>query len=231
MNVHFTKKSGNIKTGKIPVTSSPRSSCPLSCPLKGAGGCYGEDFRLKAFWTKVDEGTASNLLSWDELCSKIENLPEGQLWRHNQVGDLPTREDDPEGVDFTALHKLAKANSGKRGWTYTHKNPAYENNSTAIRVSNRLGFTINLSANSLSQADAYSSLNIGPVVVTVPANTPKVSFTPEGRKVVICPAQQIDELACDKCALCQKKDRSFIIGFRAHGMKKKALSLRLEVAQ
>ena len=231
MQVHFSKCSGNIKTGPIPVTSSPRSSCPGSCPLKGNGGCYGEDFRLKSFWDRVDSGAAKNLLNWDQLCLTIRALPKGQLWRHNQVGDLPTSNGNNESIDLGMIKRLAKANRGRKGFTYTHKSPHHEENDIAIKEANDLGFTVNLSANSLSQADEYASLGIAPVVVTVPASHPKVSRTAQGRKVVICPAQQIDDLDCARCGLCAKSDRAMIIGFRAHGLKKKALSLRLEVAQ
>ena len=43
--VHLSKKSGNVKTGKIPVSTSGRNTCPDACPLKkanGGKGCYGE---------------------------------------------------------------------------------------------------------------------------------------------------------------------------------------------
>jgi len=209
--------------------------------LKGDKGCYGEDFRLKSFWNKVDSGQAKNLLDWDQLCLTIRALPKGQFWRHNQVGDLPTRitgfvqstytPDFSEYIDRGMLRDLALANRGRRGWTYTHKDPKREGNAVAIKEANDLGFTVNLSANSLVQADEYASLGIAPVVVTLTSDAPKISFTPAGRKVIVCPAQQIDELDCAKCRLCQKSERSMIIGFRAHGLKKKALSLRLEVAQ
>ena len=230
MQVHFSAISGNIKTGPIPVTSSPRVSCPGSCPLKGAGGCYGEDFRLKSFWNKVDSGTAKNLHTWESLCYTIKALPKGQLWRHNQVGDLPSTNGNSENIDPALVKKLALANRGRRGFTYTHKSPLLPGNAEAIASANKLGFTINLSANSLPQADQYASLNIAPVVATVPIDHPKISFTPHGRKVIVCPAQQIDDLSCAKCGICAKADRSMIIAFRAHGLKKKALSLRLEVA-
>lgn len=229
MQVHFSSVSGNIKTGPIPVTSSPRVSCPGSCPLKGAGGCYGEDFRLKSFWNKVDSGAAKNLHTWESLCLTIRALPKGQLWRHNQVGDLPTTNGNSESINLAMVKRLAQANRGRKGFTYTHKSPMHEENDIAIKEANDLGFTVNLSANSLAQADEYASLGIAPVVVTLTSDAPKISFTPAGRKVVVCPAQQIDELDCAKCGLCQKADRAMIIGFRAHGVKKKALSLRLEV--
>jgi len=170
-------------------------------------------------------------MSWDQLCLTIRALPKGQLWRHNQVGDLPSVSNDNESIDLAMTKRLAKANRGRKGFTYTHKDPLREENDIAIKEANGLGFTVNLSANSLVQADEYASLGIAPVVVTLTSDAPKISFTPAGRKVIVCPAQQIDSLDCASCGLCQKSERSMIIGFRAHGVKKKALSLRLEVAQ
>ena len=54
--------------------------------------------------------------------------------------------------------------------------------------------------------------------------TPNVSYTPAGYKVVACPAEKSKRVTCATCALCQKADRPYIIGFRAHGSRKKLVS-------
>jgi len=164
--------------------------------------------------TKGDRGTP-----WADFVFTVSQLPAGTFWRHNQAGDLPG---SGNSIDTKALGHLVKANEGKRGFTYTHK-PLIGNgnqetaNRAAVRFSNGHGFTINLSANTLSHADTLSDLDAGPVVVVLPSGFGVRGKTPAGRDVVLCPAQKVDGMTCNKCRLCAKSDRSVIIGFKAHG--------------
>lgn len=220
MKIHLTIKSSNIKTGPIPVTTSSRETCPNACPLK-AGGCYAKGGPLGIHWQAVTNGDRG--ASIKVLCSQIESFPIGQLWRHNQAGDLPGVSDS---IDTDLLAKLVSANKGRRGFTYTHKpcegdsNQATANRA-AVRHANREGFTINLSANSLAHADRLVDLDAGPVVSIVPENAPDIVFTPQGRKAIVCPAQQRDDITCADCQMCSRANRSVIIAFRAHGSAKR----------
>lgn len=168
-------------------------------------------------WKKVTIGERGN--SVDLLAKQIRAFPRGQLWRHNQAGDLPGIGDN---IDSADLKKIVKANKGRRGFTYTHK-PCEENESNreAVKSANAEGFTINLSANNLAHADRLIDLKAGPVVCVVPESTDATFFTPQGRKGVVCPAQQRDDITCANCQLCSRVMRSVIIGFRAHGTSKK----------
>jgi hypothetical protein len=57
MKFQFIKKSSNSKVGAIPVTNSPRATCPSNCPLSGNGGCYAEaGFHTRLNWDKLDRG-------------------------------------------------------------------------------------------------------------------------------------------------------------------------------
>lgn len=220
MNIHLTLKSSNIKTGPIPVTTSDRSTCPSACPLK-AGGCYAKGGPLGIHWAAVSNGDRGASLS--VLANQIRAFPEGQLWRHNQAGDLPGLDNK---IDTDALRKLVEANRGRRGFTYTHKPLEGDcnmetHNRAAVRGANANGFTINLSANSLAHADRLVDLQAGPVVSIVPENTPATFTTPAGRKGIVCPAQQRDDITCATCQLCSRAMRSVIIGFRAHGNAKR----------
>jgi hypothetical protein len=127
-----------------------------------------------------------------------------------------------EDIDATALSGLVKANQGRRGWTYTHKHTTAANRD-AIRAANANGFTVNLSANSLAHADELASYDCGPVAVVLPSDQNENTVTPEGRKVVICPATQRDNVTCASCGLCQKQ-RGAIVGFPAHGASAKKVS-------
>lgn len=217
INVHFSLKSGNSKTGPIPVSTMGRQSCPDACPLKAGNGCYGDGGPLSWHWNKVTAGIRG--YTWIEYCRAVERMDDGQLWRHAQVGDLPG---DGDVIDRSALARLVRANRGRRGFTYTHK-PVLDNiqNTGAIYWANRQGFTINLSANNLAQADELSDLGIGPVVTVLPIDAPEKTTTPAGRTVIVCPAQSRDDITCASCGLCQRQDRAVIVGFRAHGTMKR----------
>lgn len=222
---HLTRSSSNEKTGPIPVSTSPSSTCPDSCPLKGNGCMVIGPF--KWHWDKVSRGERGS--AWETFLDELRSLPRGQLWRHNQAGDLPG---DNEQILPEFLKDLVKANQGRKGFTYTHKpvlseqaGPV-ESNRAAIKEANAQGFTINLSANGLNHADKLAALGIGPVCTILPDQNPVNRTTPQGRKVVICPAQTRDNTTCASCGLCQRVDRSVIVGFMPHGsQQKKALAI------
>lgn len=207
MRYHFIPESSNRKTGAIPVTYTERASCPPSCPHYRAD-CYAEDFYTRMAWDKVPQrgGTL------ETLCEAVAALPEGQLWRHNVAGDLPG---EGEAVDPAALGEIVRANIGRRGFTYTHKKSP-EALAWAAHAT-RWGFTVNLSADDAGEADALAEH--GPVCAIVPTDTPEKSYTPEGRTIIVCPAQTREDVTCASCGLCAIPDRRVIIGFRAHGTR------------
>ena len=217
MKYHITKESKNVKTGKILVTTTSEDSCPPSCPFNGRG-CYAESVPLAIHWRKVSSGERGGNIA--ELILAISALESGSIWRHNQAGDLSGK---GEHVDGKALSKIVLANTGKRGFTYTHKY-AKKANHAHIKAANDGGFTINLSANSLSHADELFALGIGPVVTVLPESAIRRNATPDGRMVYTCPATYNDAVNCANCGICAKADRKFIIGFPAHGSGKKAVS-------
>lgn len=220
MNIHLTLKSRNVKTGKIPVSTTSAESCPSDCPFKN-NGCYAAAGHVGMFWHKVTNGlTGGNI---DSFCKQIEALPTGQLWRHNQAGDLIGRNGQ---LNATSINKLVKANQGKRGFTYTHYN-VIDNptNKKIVKKCNDNGFTVNLSGNNLSHADDLADLGIGPVVTVLPMDAESTTFTPKGRRVVVCPAVLSDDITCKSCGLCEKQNRKVIVGFPAHGTSKKKASL------
>jgi hypothetical protein len=208
--VHLTLKSANVKTGPIPVSTTSALSCSDTCPFK-KNGCYADGGPLALHWRAVTEGTRGT--DWESFCNSIAALPAGQLWRHNQAGDLPGIGDY---INPDALRMLTKANEGKRGFTYTHK-PASAENIALVREANKNGFAINWSANNLAHADELAELNAGPVVTIVPAATGAKTITPAGRVVVTCPAQLRDDISCADCQLCARADRPTIVGFIPHG--------------
>ena len=218
--VHLTLKSKNEKTGNIPVSTTTAKACPSTCPFNNKNGCYAESGPLAIHWRKVTEGERGT--DWNTFCDSVSNFPEGQLWRANQAGDLPHNNGK---VSRRLVRKLVDANKGRKGFGYTHHLPHLGDNSRIIKHANKNGFTINLSANNLSNADEMKALGIAPVVTVLPSTvngdeTPTV-LTPQGNKVVVCPATYRDNVNCASCGLCQKSNRSCIVGFPAHGSMKK----------
>ena len=219
--VHFTIVSSNQKIGPIPATTSTEKFCPISCPLNraNAGGCYADYGPQAIHWKKVTNGERG--ASWSALCENVRKLPRGQLWRHNVSGDLPTA--DRVHIDTEKLAELVEANRGRKGFTYTHHDPHAPGNAEAIRAANAGGLTVNLSANTVTEADQLAELNIAPVVVVLPADAPRTLKTPAGRTVVACPAEYSD-INCARCGLCQRQAserRDVIVGFHAHGTGKR----------
>ena len=156
MRVAFVRSSKNRKTGPIPISMSPKITCPSSCPLRG-NGCYAEHGPLGWQWDRLSSGETG--ISWRAFLQAVRRLPEhAALEAQRQRGSSrQRREDQPKD----ARRSSSSANTGKRGFTYSHKH-ATEDNLAAIRAANRTGFTINLSANTLEEADTLARKKAGP---------------------------------------------------------------------
>lgn len=225
MWVSLNPKSSNKKVGPIPVSTTEEESCPAECPLKGTD-CYARFGPLGMHWNKVSGGQRGD--NWDAFCHRVSQFPAKQKWRHNQAGDLP--QNSKGKIHKTKLRKLLNASVHTRGWTYTHYCPLDKHNQEAIKEANETGgMTVNLSADSLSQADEYSELNIAPVTTILPRDAElRGNKTPNGLPIVVCPAQLSEQVTCEDCMLCEKADRKSIVGFLAHGTASKRLSEKLE---
>lgn len=215
--VHLSPQSANAKTGPIPVSTTSKATCPNDCAMRSE--CYAASGPLALHWAAVTAGTRGT--DWPTFCASIAQLEDGQLWRHNQAGDLPS---DGRTVDPVALGELVRANMGKRGFTYSH----YRDSESLrwIAHANAWGFTVNLSGNSLADADTLADTGAGPVVCVLPSDTTENTVTPAGRRVVVCPATQRDNVSCATCQLCQRQ-RDTIVGFPAHGTRKRVIDIKL----
>ena len=232
--VHLTRESSNRKTGPIPVSTSANETCPPECPFID-DGCYAAYGPLGMFWGKVSQ-KAENLARqlWGAFLDSIRELPVGELWRHNQAGDLPGKR---SRIHAKRMRELIKANKGRRGFTYTHKpmlgtGAVRAINRQLIKEANAAGFTVNLSANHVGEVDKLAALGVGPVVVVMPVDWTGTAYTPAGRKIVQCPAtrpkpgtennKKSEPLTdCARCQLCAKGERTCVVGFPAHGAAKR----------
>lgn len=219
----LVKKTTNKKTGPITILTSSFYTCPDACPLK-RNGCYADGGPLRICWDKLTRGECGNTFS--ETLEKLREWGDGQLIRLFQAGDLPGLNNR---IRFKEVRRLVKALKNWRAYGYTHKPLDYHNNSEAIKHCNDNGVCINLSANSLSHADELSNAGVGPVTTIVPKGTKRGCRTPEGRRVVLCPATVKDNVTCSICggrqgSMCSRINRDFIIAFPAHGSNAKKVS-------
>ena len=137
----------------------------------------------------MTEGTRWQFVG-SAFTAQIAALPEGQAWRHNQAGDLPG---EGNRIDVAKLSALVEANRGPQGLELLVTNLSTRSTSrtvSAIANANAGGFVINLSADTLAEANELATLNVGPVVVVLDAQdgTRADTVTPAGRRVVTCPA-------------------------------------------
>jgi hypothetical protein len=223
LRVKFVVESGNRKTGPIPVSMTSARTCPKNCAWYGRG-CYAEQHLVSIHWRRLSDGDG---IDWYAFLMMVRDLPEGQIWRHNEAGDLPG---DDGHIELGQLWGLVKANVGKRGFTYTHK-PLNFYNVDLLKRANAKGFTINVSADTLADADRAIDLGL-PAVVVLPLDAPiKGNRTPAGRTVVVCPAEWNEKVTCERCGLCAVANRKSVVGFRAHGDRAAQMTERIEKRQ
>jgi hypothetical protein len=219
--IHFMRVSSNAKTGLIPVSMSPKFTCPNACELK-ANGCYAESGNTNIHWNRLTNGDydkSKNVFEWSAFCDQIKALPKGQLWRMNVAGDLPS--DDAVTIDHNKMVQLILSNDKRKGFTYTHYDcENIPENASIVNLANEKGFTVNLSANNTEHADRLVKLSIGPVVTIMPIDCDKVTVTPDGNTIVQCPATYREDIQCSTCGICAVSSRKAIIGFPVHGTSK-----------
>lgn len=218
MQVALTMVSSNTKTGPIPTTTSDRATCPTTCPFYDKG-CYAKSGPQAIHWRKVSN--AERGFVWDEFVNQIRKIAKNQIWRHNVSGDLQHNDGN---IDYKKLRQLIMANKGRRGYTYTH-HKLNEHNIVSLQNANMMGFTVNVSCESIEEADRVMTEHEIPAVAVVNSDkTDRFYKTSSGRKVITCPATIHDNVTCATCGLCQKADRDFVIAFPAHGNAKKTVN-------
>jgi len=218
MTLKYSLSAGNSKTGAMLVVRSPRSTCPDSCGLKG-NGCYAYNFPTVLHWVKQD----TIGVDFATVLYAIRTLPKGTIWRLFEAGDF---EGDGEFISATQVVALLATNQGKRGFGYTHY-PVFPN-LEVLQLMNASGLTINVSADTIEQAGVYLSLGL-PTTLLVSENYPKDTVV-NGVRIVVCPNQSVvkpngKKPQCLDCQLCQIADRDYVIGFRAHGTKKRKIKV------
>lgn len=220
MRFQFTLKSKNAKTGPISVTTTPRPTCSDACPFRRKG-CYADGGPLSILWDRLTRGEVG--IDWRAYIARLSALPGGVMVRLHQAGDFPGDKSDSRLIDWDSLKDYIRASLGKNFFTFCHYDMSLAHNRDMVETANLHGLTVNLSANSPAHADQLAAYGIAPVVCVVPENHPAKSKTPAGRTLLVCPAQQREDMTCQRCGLCAKQHderKSVIVAFRAHGSTK-----------
>lgn len=223
LRVDFILASQNRKLGQIPASKTSAETCPPSCAWFN-NGCFGEASFTRHWWRQVPKTG----LQWRVFLEHIRALPAGQVWRHNTVGDLPGV---GEEVYCEAVIELALANGESKGFTFTHKkrwtwdcwDPL-----SFYRYICDLGFTVNISCDSMEEVDLIMAQpDHPPTSVVLPEDFEGEYFTtPAGNKGIVCPAVT-KHLTCEQCKLCTVADRKSVVGFPAHGNLKEAMTVQI----
>lgn len=234
---HVTLLSHNGKTGPITITRTNTTSCPPSCPAWLV--CYDKQGNGRIHRTNVDSKKYKTL-SVLEFFESIRKF--SRVYRHNEGGDLWNGE-TREHINADLLSQFVEANAKFRTFPiiYTHKAIVGPRSTQAIRSHNHKAivnadapFAINVSVESLDHVD--QALALGHDVVTIlPSDVGKgVTRTPNGNRVVTCPATYSDVQCSPKAdkpcgsgnPLCLRKGRDYAVGFPIHGaLKKKPLRI------
>lgn len=215
---HLTRVSGNRKTGPIPVSTTSMDSCPDTCGLSEV--CYATTGPLALHWNAVTYGARGYDVR--TFARELSALPTGQVWRHNQAGDL---EHEDGSILLASISHIVRTNLYRklRGFTYTHHRLT-PHNVYCIKYANDNGFVVNVSTDSVAEAVyVYNKYKL-PTVTLLPIDAPNVQEV-QGVKIVACPAEKTDRVTCSNCTICMSRDRGYVVGFRAHGSKSRAADI------
>lgn len=223
-NVQIVANSNNRKTGAIPVTYRPMTTCPTDCPFLPTGeigGCYGTG-RLFGMAGKLAGDLDVEAATWKVRLGKDRAA---RYLRDRVVGDVVTDagtldRDYIEGIAAVALeNKLVP-------FGYTHAWRTFTPDDVIFLRKN--GYVMNASTE--TYADAQRAVDLGLPVVIVDDDTEE-GATVAGRRLITCPAEVRDDVTCASCGLCAKPDRQVIVRFTTHGNVRKRAQQAIAAAK
>jgi hypothetical protein len=195
-------RSGNGKTGPIPVTSRGQWSCPTSCPFMGSG-CYGEN-------RGANPATLFEIAERSEGGWTADSLAKGMrqsgrpgkgmrrqfpLVRDREVGDVLDADGNIDRPWMTMVRDAARI-VGRTVFGYTHVAEV-----TSEDVPD--GYVMNASCETPEQVRAAWSRGL-PAVMVGEANDIRPTFA--DARIVACPAET-SAVTCSECGLCAKASR------------------------
>lgn len=217
----FAREKGDLTPDFIhdgfAVTYAPPQTCPAPCGMRGskpgdedcddpsARLCYAGEHNALQQWKSLWKGYTG--LTWPSFLNRLRES-KSKIVRLNIAGDLPADMSDPtrKHLDRERVMELAEAAAanGRVAFTYTHFPINYRDNKKILRDAIDKGLQINLSADSLRDADRKAAAGFDVAVVI-----PRIRYeqkdpvtgrvrslivgqgsnltTPAGRKIFFCP--------------------------------------------
>lgn len=213
-NTHIVARSGNAKTGVMPVTYRTSDTCPRSCPFLptsegGNGGCYGAG-RIFGI-----AGKYASQLSEADAAAKLQGAPkDAKYLRDRVVGDLVAPDGSFDHAYVASIARVA-GDAGLVPYGYTHAWPTMTTGDVE-RVADT-GYVLNASCE--TEADIERAVSLGmPTVVA--RDDWEDGDVVAGRRIVTCPAQTREDVTCASCGLCAKPNRAATVRFLLHGSGK-----------
>ncbi len=215
MNISYTARSANKKTGDVPTAWVGRTeeealaSC-AGCSLApkavgGQGGCYAWSGAVR-FGAISARKAAAKLPERYTLAAAIKGAARSaRMLRLTGIGDIGR---SGVAIADSVASEARAAGLALVGYTHHWREAGV-----------KAAWRGRLMASTETLADADRAVNEGwRATVIVPADAPRTSSTPGGRKVVVCPAQASDRgVTCNTCRLCDASKPGPVIAFRAHG--------------
>jgi len=224
VNVHIVPRTNNTKTGPLPATYRPMSTCPSECPFlpSGAiGGCYGTG-RIFASAARRSADVDIERATWRIRLGMEAGV---RYLRDRVVGDVVLPDGKLDRPYIAGISRIAKA-VGVIPFGYTHGWRAFTRRDvTFMKVR---GYVMNASAE--THDDVVAAVALGLPVALVDEFTPE-GTTIAGRRVVTCPAQLRKDVTCASCGMCAKPDRKVIVRFLPHGIARAKARRALATAQ
>lgn len=216
--------SSNAKIGPASATYVSQSSCPTSCPLRGAG-CYAESGPMAIHTRRLNKAnpTASPVEVARAEAAAIEEKISGRLdLRLHVVGDCAT----DEAAEIVSKAALAAMKPGRKVWAYTHAAADVKRESwgaVSVLASGETPEQIKA-----AQAKGYATAMI------VSKFKQDGLYEEDGLKILPCPNQTRD-VTCVECRLCMDDTRlhekGITIGFTPHGSRFKVVQRLLPTLQ
>ena len=220
-NVRIVATSGNTKTGVMPVTYRPVTTCPTTCAFLpksqgGNGGCYGTGriFALANVATDMTDADAAR---------KLADAPRSAKYlRDRVVGDVVT-DDGKFDLDYVQSIARAAATADLIAYGYTHAwRLAHPIDVLAMSLSSYV-----MNASCETEQDVHDAVRKG-FPVTIAGDDWTEGQMIAGKRVVTCPAQTRTDVTCSSCGLCAKPHRKALVRFKIHGAAKKAATASIE---
>lgn len=214
--------SQNRKLGAVSATYASQSTCPLSCPLRGAG-CYAEAGRMGLHTRRLNDSDITQPEAVAQVeADAIDRLTGRFPLRLHVVGDSPTAECARIVSDAAGRHT---AKHGQPVWTYTH----------ALDVPREAWGSVSVLRSCERLTDVRKALEDGfGAAMVVPEFKQDTAYEiADGLTGIPCPEMTGKAESCLSCGLCMKADKlragNKVILFAAHGSRTKTVQNNLRV--